>query len=60
MRIFWAENIVIARAMSQVLSKSVGRIVSMNQAGPSLQNYHNFWHRTEGITCYGDQVSMSD
>ena len=60
MRIFWAENIVIARGMSQVLSKSVGRVVSMNQAGPSLQNYQKFWHRTGPITCYGYQVSMRD
>jgi len=33
----------------------------MNQDGTLLQNYRQrFLHRTWRITCYGDQVSMSD
>ena len=60
MRIFWAENIVMARGMSQVLSKSVDRVVRMNQDGPALQNYQKFGHRTGQITCYSNQLKMSD
>ena len=42
--------------MSQVLSKSVGRVVRMNQAGPSLPNEQKFAHRIVQITCYSNQL----